>query len=223
MKFKSVILLASLLAAPVFGQSALAANFVTDQLEITLRTGPGVDYRIASMLRAGTRLEVIEKRKGWSHVKVSGDREGWIITRFITTDAPKGPQLVRAQKKLGDANAKISTLTSQLAETQKSLSTALKEAEATAGKLDSVDKEFVKWKKVNEGVISLTSDHEGLKTQSIKDAEALSSLTMENRQLKARKNVYWFISGAIILLVGLGLGYLYIKSKQSYQSGGYRF
>ena len=57
--------LGCLLLAP----AARAAVYVTDQLEITLRSGPTLENRILKMLVSGTSLETLEEREGWTRVR----------------------------------------------------------------------------------------------------------------------------------------------------------
>ncbi len=96
---KKLLLIALLTALPA---AALAASYVTDKLEVTLRTGPGLDYRIVTMLKAGQRLEVLGDGDGWTNVRTAG-KEGWLVSRFISEGVPLLPQLAAAKAELGKA------------------------------------------------------------------------------------------------------------------------
>jgi len=45
---------------------------------VSLREGPGMDYKILSELKKGTVLTVLEERAQWLRVKLEDGREGWV-------------------------------------------------------------------------------------------------------------------------------------------------
>jgi SH3 domain protein len=68
--------------------SAWAENqtaYVTDSFQVTLRVGPGVEYRIVAMPNSGQAVEVLEVQEEWSHIKLGGAsaQEGGILTRHL--------------------------------------------------------------------------------------------------------------------------------------------
>ncbi|OQY57599.1 MAG: hypothetical protein B6245_16210 [Desulfobacteraceae bacterium 4572_88] len=66
-----------------------AESLYVSEVEITLRQGPGNDKRIVTMLQTGQRVEILEQGKIWSHIRLSGGKTGWMLTRYITKEKPK--------------------------------------------------------------------------------------------------------------------------------------
>jgi len=83
---KFTVLVLFLLTLCIAGQAK--AEYVSDNLKITVRTGPGNDRKIIAMLEAGEKVDVLTSSDGWSQVQFSGDKRGWVLSRFLTSDEP---------------------------------------------------------------------------------------------------------------------------------------
>jgi SH3 domain protein len=74
--------------------------YVSDNLDIDVRTGGGTQYRIVALIKPWDRVEVMEhSESGWSHVRLSNGKDGWMLTRFLTKERPPRPELANLQKK----------------------------------------------------------------------------------------------------------------------------
>ncbi|MEA3292132.1 MAG: TIGR04211 family SH3 domain-containing protein, partial [Pseudomonadota bacterium] len=75
------LLLAGALAAP--GASA-EERYVADHVDITLRSGPGKEFRIRRMVKGGTKVEVLERNtRGYSLVMSPEGTKGWVLSRYL--------------------------------------------------------------------------------------------------------------------------------------------
>ena len=81
---KKVLFIATLVIT-MTGQVMAESRYVSDTLEITMRSGKGTSYGITRMLRSGTRLEVLEidKKSGYTKVRTKSGKEGWVLSRFL--------------------------------------------------------------------------------------------------------------------------------------------
>jgi len=76
--------------------SALAQTvYVSDELRIALRSGPGEEFRALRILLAGTELSELERREPWVRVEIAGGPEGWVQSRYLTEETPARVQLPR--------------------------------------------------------------------------------------------------------------------------------
>lgn len=68
--------------------SANSVVYITDQVDIPLRSGKTFDDNILRSLSSGTELEVIQATEdGWTQIRVDGIT-GWIISRYLTNIKP---------------------------------------------------------------------------------------------------------------------------------------
>lgn len=103
-KFKYIVLpvlliYCSLHAALVSAQT----QYVSDQLEVTLRRGPTLSHAVLRMLKTGTAVEVLEvdAASGHTRVKTQSGVEGWILSRYLISEPTARMQL---EKLLKDSN-----------------------------------------------------------------------------------------------------------------------
>jgi SH3 domain protein len=83
--------------------TALAQSvYVTDDLRIAMRSGPGEEFRVLRILLAGTELEEVERREPWVRVSLAGGPEGWVQSRYLSEELParvQVPRLLEAQER----------------------------------------------------------------------------------------------------------------------------
>ena len=194
--------------------------YVSEDFEITMRTGPGTDRKIISLIKSGKSLEILDKGEEWSNVRTTNGKEGWVLNRYLTASQPSAMVLdqvrqdydvltakfedlkakfgeVDAQKKASDANL------SQSNQDRDELSTAYK-------KLKKESSEFLKLKQRHQQV---TADLEAEKTRSAK-------LDEENMQMKRSRIIQWVLTGGGIMLVGFFIG-LFSSSRSKSRSSLY--
>ncbi len=218
-KFITVLALATAIAATA---TLAAAKYVTEQLEVTLRAGPGLDYKIIAMIPAGAKLDVNEDSGGYARVSYHG-KEGWVVGRFLVDEPPKGPQLEPALKRLEEAKAELDTARGEVKELQSELNATTRKLKSTSDELDKVTREFEKWKGINSQVLDLKADRDKLDDEARSARTEMEKLQLENRQLKGRSNIYWFVSGAVVIVLGWILGLVFAGARNRPRSGGYRF
>ncbi|MCP5092182.1 MAG: TIGR04211 family SH3 domain-containing protein, partial [Gammaproteobacteria bacterium] len=97
--------------------AAIAAPaWVTDQFEITLRSGPSTSNAIQLMIDSGLRLEVLERDadSGYTRVRTPGGTEGWVLSRYLMSEPSAREQLAKLSSQLTNANSRGSSLDSQM-------------------------------------------------------------------------------------------------------------
>ena len=91
-------LLAGLMALMMFSSVATAATrYVSDDLSINMRRGPGTGYRISELLSAGDRLSTLSESNGWMKVRTGDGKTGFVLTRFLS-EQPAASTRIAAMK-----------------------------------------------------------------------------------------------------------------------------
>lgn len=199
--------------------SAAAANFyVTDQLEITLRSGPGLGFKILEMVPSGASLQRVEEQDGWAKVRTASGTEGWVVARYLTTEPPKGPRLAAAQGELEKLRGENRQLREDLQGSRSQENRSSGEVKRLTAKLGALEKEYTAWKAANQDVITLKQRADTMEQEQQAAHTELERLRAENRSLQAREKFYWFFSGVVVLLLGWVLGYMYASSRHRAKS-----
>ena len=211
MKTFLIILVGLMLLASV---SYADTMYVTEILTITMRTGPGTQNKIIAILNSGEKLEVIKQGDGWSQVRQADGKEGWVLTRYLTTQTPVQPLLESLKVKYEKLMEKSS----------------VSEEESTGVKTEN-DQLKSELKETNEKLEELTAQYENLKTESadfiaVKKELGQASTTLrdlrenekqlEKMVVKLRNNqiLKGIMLGAGILLLGILLGSISKRQKR---------
>ena len=199
-----VLAIALLVATNAAAQSA----WVSDQFEVTLRTGPSTGNAIERMLSSGTELEILEQdpESGYSRVRTRGGTEGWVLSRYLMSEPSAREQLEKLTSQLTSANAEGESMSSQLSAIRgqhESATRTIQELErdnaALRAEIDSITEKAA-------NTLAIDRQNQELQ-QKLTDAEIqVSVLEQEKDQLVTQSNRNWFITGALVVLGGIVLG-----------------
>jgi len=198
------LLILSILPSSVLADSA----WVSDQFEITLRSGPSTSNAIEMMLASGTEVEVIERNEdtGYTLVRTRGGTEGYVITRYLMREPAAREQLETLTRQLTSATTEGSSLQDSLASVRSEYAAANRKIDTLEFEKSSLQEELDTIKRTAANALSLDRQNTELR-ETLKDTEVqLAALEQENRALASQVNRYWFIAGAGVLVAGILLG-----------------
>ena len=213
-------------AISLISQDGLAEKaYVMNPTKITLRKGPGVTEKIITMLRQDEPVEVLETKKGWSHVRLlepnRQNKEGWVVSGYLVNRVPWKIQtglLKEENTLLKEKLNKIEKEWRELSGEREELSGKL-EKNGTA--LDTVRQRYETLKKEASSFLKLKKKYETTKTK-MEVAQAITEkLTEENAVLKSSQRNTWFLTGAAVLLVGLIFGLIMGRQQKKRKSSYY--
>ena len=209
---KHTYILVSLLIL-LAGNAVAETRYVSDVLEITMRSGKGTSYGITRMLRSGTAVQVLEvdKKAGYSKVRTSSGKEGWVLSRFLMNGKAARERLAAAEKSLAELeleNRKLTTAMSALTDEKKSLQSNLGDLE---GESRSVSQELAEIKRTASSALAIDSENKDLKCRLVSLERELQTVQQENQSLKDRTARDWFMVGAAVVLLGIIIGLIIPK------------
>jgi SH3 domain protein len=204
---KNVLVLVSLFLV-MTGNAVAETRYISDRLEITMRSGKGTKYGITRMLRSGTPVEMLEidKASGYSHVRTNGGKEGWVLSRFLMNGRAARDLLVTTEKNLAELELENRKITTNIA----TLTQEKNELERNLGTLDgqtrSVSQELAEIKRTASSALALDSENKNLKGRVVSLEREMQTLHQENESLKDRTARDWFMVGAAVVLLGIITG-----------------
>ncbi len=194
--------------------------YVSEDFEITMRTGPASDRKIISLVQSGKALELLEKGPEWSMVRDHNGKEGWVLNRYITPNQPCAMVLGRVRQDLDVLTAKYNdlkdnfdNLSAQKKATDADLSKNQKDRDELSTAYETLKKEAADFLKLKQRHKQVSADLEAEKTLSAK-------LDEENMQLKRSRIIQWVLTGGGIMLVGFFIG-LFSSSRRKSRSSLY--
>lgn len=205
----NTILRIALLGAVLAALPANAQNaWVSDQFEITLRSGPSTSNAIELMLDSGTRLEVLERdaETGYSRVRTAGGTEGWVLSRYLMNEPSAREQLEQLSSQLTSEASRGSSLNSQLNAVKGEYDSARQRIATLESEKAALEKELAEIKRTAANVLSINEQNRSLMDQLTAAQIRADTLEQSNRELASQTTRYWFMAGALVLLIGIILG-----------------
>ena len=203
------IFVALLVSALLFASAASADSaWVSDEFEITLRSGPSTSNAIELMLSSGTQLEVLERdsESGYSRVRTGGGTEGWVLTRYLMNEPAAREQLATLTSQLSSEASRGSSLNAQLGTIRTEYDNATQRIETLEREKSELEEELAEIKRTSANVLSINNQNKQLREQLAAEEIRVATLEQENRELTSQTTRYWFMSGALVLVVGMVLG-----------------
>ncbi|MEH6448697.1 MAG: TIGR04211 family SH3 domain-containing protein [Oleispira sp.] len=188
--------------------AAVEKRYVSDQLWLQLRSGPGSDFRILKALASGSHLIYMEETEDKNYTKVTTDKgvEGWVLTRFLEDEPVAKEKLIFAQRKLVKIQAELDTLKTQsnaLSQEKKSLSG---DRTSLTREKSNLQKELKRIKGISANALQLDSKNTKLTKRNQELEIKLETLTADNTRLKDNKERTFMIIGGGLIILGLVLG-----------------
>ncbi|NKF21134.1 TIGR04211 family SH3 domain-containing protein [Solimonas marina] len=163
----------------VYAQSG--AQYITDDMSVSLRDKPSNDGQLLGILHSGDKVSVLQSlgEQSYAQIKTSDGTEGWVPTRYLSSQPAAHDRAQQLKSELDDANSKIKTLQDQL---------------------DTAKAELQKARPALE----LSQENEQLKSQIKAKEQSLDAAQARYDQERARRAT--LITGAAVLGVGLLIG-----------------
>ncbi len=190
--------------------------YITEKLEVPVRSGESREYRIIRYLQAGAQVEMLQTyESGYTRIRDERGREGFVLGRYLVDRAPSfviagrlEAEVAKQKETIKRLEQDIEALTAQNKSSNESIKMAkvqlaekeveLKEFLATAG--DSIT--------LRNRLVALETERQVL----LADNE-----TLRAEKLAARDDSFksWFALGAITLAVGWFVGLLMPRVRRS--------
>ena len=183
-------------------------RYVSDRLEIPMRSGKTMQHRILRMLPSGTAVEVLEvdKESGWSRVRTPSGAEGWVLSRYLMNIPAARDRLARAEKRLAQIEMKDRERQEAFAALKKekaALEQALQQLKAENKQLSQQLSEI---RRTAASTLAIDSENRELKSKLMAMERELQTLTQENESLRDRSHRDWFMVGSGVTIAGIILG-----------------
>lgn len=193
-----------MVAATAVGQTL----YVSDQLVITVRTGPSTENAIITNLVSGDAVEVLQvnAETGYTRVRIQSGVEGWVLGRYLVATPVSQDRLIIAESDLAEAQATVATLEGSVAMLAAELEVTGRRLEETETENASLTKELADLRAASENVLSIRDQNESLRRRLNERNEEAELLAIDNDRLRSRATRDWFVAGAGVLLAGIIVG-----------------
>jgi SH3 domain protein len=192
----------------LFSSPVLAENkYVSDTMKIMMRTGPGINQKIISMLSIGKKIEVIEPGDEWSLVRLDNGTKGWVLSRFLTDKLPSDIELNLLKSKYEALRTSASEMKEKNSLLKAENEKLTKEFAATRKKLQETTSDFEALKTESKEFLELQSKFKAASSKLAEQTKKAEKFEDELTKLLWNQNIKWFLSGAGVLILGFIIGF----------------
>ncbi len=215
---------------PVFAET----GYVSDMLILTVREGPGKNFKVLKTLKSNDPVEIIEKQDKYYKIKTSDGIIGWVEKQYITNSVPdvlinaslkqKIAILDQKNKALSDHNL---FLKEKIKNMEKDFKIKITEINASLQKIinekNKLESEFEQEKDKYNSLLKNTGGdslkiiekNKILKQQNKVLSEKIDELTKNTEDCLKSGMIKWFLAGAGVLLAGWLIGLSIRRNKRS--------
>ena len=190
--------------------------YITEKLEIPVRSGESREYRIIRYLQAGAQVEMLQTyESGYTKIRDERGREGFVLGRYLVDRAPSfviagrlETEVAKQRETIKRLEQDIEALTAQ----NKSSNESVKMAKDQLAEKEVELKEFLA---AAGDSITLRNRLVALETE--RQVLLADNETLRAEKLAARDDSFksWFALGAVTLAVGWFVGLLMPRVRRS--------
>jgi len=200
------LLIAALLTLAAAAQAE--TRYASDELEIALRSGTSTQHRILRMIPSGTPLQVLQhdEASGYTKVRAPSGTEGWALTRLLMTTPSARDRLAAAEKKLAELELQSRQRQTRLSETGKEMQTLEQALDQARAENQRLSKQLADIQRTASSALAIDAENKDLKSSMMQMQRDQETLRQENEALRDRTARDWFMIGAGVVVVGIILG-----------------
>lgn len=181
--------------------------YISDNLKITLRSGPSTGNKIIAVLESGQIVEVVNPGEEWTQVKMANGKEGWVLSRYLTPSATHNLRLERLQGKHKNLTAQAAALIEENNRLKAENKEFSSEFETTQKQLQKTSTEFETLKSEASEFVSLKANYERVASQLAEQTEKAQKLDEQVSKMEMNYAIKWFLAGSAVLIVGFLIGF----------------
>ena len=199
----------------ISGMAYAKPMYVTDSFEVTIRTGKDITNKIIALAKSNQKVEVLKQEDEWAFIQLQDGKEGWMLSRFLTEDIPKG-EVIMDFKRQNENLARTVALYKQenmaFKEENQQLTVSFKKQEET---LREIEDAYNTLKQESADFLNLKEIYEKTSADLAAQTKRVEALEDETKSLRWNKGLRWFLSGAALLLVGILIGVSFRRQRKS--------
>ena len=189
-----------------FKVSAESFVYITDELDLPIRSDKNFGNNIIRLLPSGTELSLLQSTEdGWAQIQFD-DTIGWIKTFYLSSSPSAREELKKLTREYNSNTLLISKLSDEKEELEKKLITLKNDNTnlIVQSSKSQAEKEHIE--QIYQDALKLEHENEKL-IQNNLQLKAELQLAENNTQIqKDTSSRNWFIVGAIVLFFGMIIG-----------------
>ena len=189
-----------------FKVSAESFVYITDELDLPIRSDKNFGNNIIRLLPSGTELSLLQSTEdGWAQIQFD-DTIGWIKTFYLSSNPSAREELKKLTREYNSNTLLISKLSDEKEELEKKLITLKNDNTdlIVQSSKSQAEKEHIE--QIYQDALKLEHENEKLIQENLQlktELQLAENITQIQQDTSSRN---WFIVGAIVLFFGMVIG-----------------
>jgi len=204
---KNCIILIGICLLVFCGNVYAETMYVKDVLRLPLRTGQSTEYKIIAVIESSQEVEVLLTEAEWSQVRLPNQKEGWVQTRYLSSEVTHKIKLENLEIKHKNLMAQASALleeNAKLKREKKKLGAQFNDNEKA---LEKIRSDFESLKADSAEFLNLKTKYDTAAAELADKTQKLQKLEQELSRIQLYHYIKWFLAGSGVLLVGFIIGF----------------
>jgi SH3 domain protein len=187
---------------------ALETRYVTDEFEVTMRSGTSTSNSIVRMLRSGEALTVLEEDlpSQYSLVETDGGKQGYVLSRFLMVKPAAKQTLLELEERFAQQQQRLEEQATEVAELKQKLDSEKTDNGALKSTLRASEQELEQVRTAAQDTLSILAQNEQLQTTVEQLRQEKTQLSETNSELSDSTRLDWFVRGGAVSLIAFVIG-----------------
>jgi SH3 domain protein len=199
--------------------AAAETAYINDIIRLSVRSGPANDQKSLGLVESGQMVDVLKSSDEWSLVRTATGIEGYVLSRYLTSQPPAKFRFDQVQEKNKTLTAQAAGLVEETARLKADNEKLAAAAAAGQRELAALKNEFEAFRKDAAEVTELKAKYHRLEAELAERQEKIAQLENPSNDILNPNNLYWFLAGAGVLLAGFFTGFS-VKRQRRWSSLG---
>lgn len=198
-------LLGGLVALMMLSSVATAATrYVSDDLSINMRRGPGTGYRISELLSAGDRLSTLSEANGWTQIRTTDGKTGYVLTRFLSEQPAASTRIATMKEQTEKFKTENEELKKKLEEVRSGSEQLTETKSSLEGENEDLKQRLQQLRETSADAVRISNENEKFREELLSMRSDNERLRHENAALQSRRDGMKI--GALIMIGGIIVG-----------------
>lgn len=184
-------------------------RYVVDTIVVSLREGPGSQYKAIKTVQTGQSMEVIESKNNFLRVRTSEGDEGWLPSQYTASQPTSANVLQELQEKVNLLTTQNEQLKAQISDNVSASTSGVNESSGLKKlqqKLDSMTEQYSLLEADSKDILQIRDENKRLKSELTATQTNMEILQRDNKFTAMRQSIYWFLAGGGVFLAGWIVG-----------------
>lgn len=196
----------------LFSAQALAQDatrYISEELEVGVRTGKTLQNRIIRTARGGEQVTVVQQdNDGYSMVRFANGTEGWILTRYLQNQPHSRDRLAEVEAELAEIRSGSDDQASRVAQLLDERRVLESERDSLQSRIETLETELTELRDVASRPQEIRAQNAQLREALLESQNSADDFRRQVEVLRGDNQRKWFMTGALVTVGSLIFGIL---------------